>query len=220
MCKRLVSAFCCMFLMFSFLGCKSSNTPTINSEKQESSKSDSLTKIKDLENTIKEKDDEINKLKSEKDKELDRLRSDKDSEINILMSEMNKRTITFEDQKQVEKLIKDYFKAIERKDYASAWELTSPEQKKEYTKEITLKEHWGIESLKFIAIEGYLPERISKTLEVLPNTPTVWFKANFEIEPTVDGMAGWGPKGKTARYVDVVKGIDGIWSINGLATGI
>jgi hypothetical protein len=207
-----------MFLVVSFVGCKTSNVTTISSEKQESSKGDSLAKIKDLENTIKEKDEEISKLKTEKDKELDRLRSEKDSEINILMSEMDKRTITFEDQKQVEKLIKDYFAAIERKDYASAWELTSPEQKKDYTKEVALNEHWGIESLKFISIEGYLPVRISNTMEMLPNTPTVWFKATFQIESSPN--TAWGPKGKTARYIDVIKGTDGRWSINGLATGI
>lgn len=40
--------------------------------------------------SIKEKDAEINRLKSEKNKELEVLRSEKDSEINVLMGEMNK----------------------------------------------------------------------------------------------------------------------------------
>jgi len=219
MSKRLIFSICTVILAVLFVSCSSSELITVKNENKElqNTVTDSLSRIKQLEETIKEKDAEINRLKSDKDKEIDKLRLEKDSEIFIIKSEMNKRTITFDDQRQVESLIKDYFTAIERKDYAYAWELTSTEQKESYTREMALNEHWGIETLKFISLEGYLPRRISSSGKVLPNTPTVWFNVTFEIEPSPN--TAWGPKGKTGRFVDVVKGIDGIWRINGLNTG-
>ena len=112
MCKRFVSIFCCIILVLSLAACKSSKLATLSNEKKENPTSDNLLKIIELENTIMEEDSEISKLKSEKDKELDKLKSEKDSEFNILMGEMNKRTITFEYQRQVEQLIKDYKKGF------------------------------------------------------------------------------------------------------------
>lgn len=45
----------------------------------------------------------------------------------------NNFSITFDDQKQVEQLIKDYFKAIDEKDYTAVWKLTSSEVKESYS---------------------------------------------------------------------------------------
>jgi hypothetical protein len=167
----------------------------------------------------KQQQDSLTTQNISKSKQLEETSKERDPEINILKSEVDKRGITFDDQRQVEKLIKDYFTAIERKDYASAWELTSPEQKKTYPREAALKEHWGIDSLKFISMQGYLPPKISKTGEVPLNIPTIWFGVIFEIEPSPNSP--WTPwKGRTGRYVDVVKDTDGKWSINGLNTGL
>jgi hypothetical protein len=198
MSKKLISILFIISLTISFISCNSNKISILNNEKQnqEGSTNESLLKSK----------------------ELEKIANEKDSEINMLKSEMDKRGINFDDQRKVEKLIKDYFIAIERKDYASAWELTSPELKNTYPREMAIKEHWGIESLKFISMQGYLPPKISKTGEVPPNIPTVWFGVTFEIEPSPNST--WSPwKGRTARYVEVVKDTDGKWTINGLNTG-
>lgn len=197
--KRLISILCSTMMTILFVSCDSNKILTFGSEgqKQGVSTNETLSKTK----------------------ELDEMTKEKDLEINMLKSEIDKRGITFDDQTQVEKLIKDYFVAIERKDYGAAWELASLEQKKTYTREIALKEHWGIESLKFISMQGCLPPKISKTGEVPPNIPTIWFSVTFEIDSSPN--SAWTPwKGRTARYVDVVKCTDGKWTINGLNTGV
>lgn len=64
--------------------------------------------------------------------------------------------VTFEDQGNVEKLIQAYFKAIENRNYAKAWELTSSSAKKDYPKAQAIREHWGLQSLKLISIKRCL----------------------------------------------------------------
>lgn len=125
------------------------------------------------------------------------------------------KTITFDDQKQVEEVIRGYFSALEKKEYSTAWELTSSEQKKEYTKEDALKNHWGLESIKLVSMKGYLPS--NGVVDAVPsNIPTIWFIATLDIQPTPDNA--WN-KGVSDRFVNVVKDSDGKWRIDGLATG-
>jgi hypothetical protein len=142
-----------------------------------------------------------------------------------LKNETEKRYATFEDQKQVEKLIRQFFNFLENKDYAYAWELVSSEQKKTDSKENAIKYHWGLESVKFVSMKGYIPPRKFVTgdietwepiSEVPPNTPTVSFVVTLEVQPDFNGA--WN-KGLNDRFVDVVKEADGNWRINGLATG-
>lgn len=140
----------------------------------------------------------------------------KNHDNNTDLSGIQPAGITFDDQRQVEKLIKDYFGAIEKKDYATAWELTSQQQKNSYSKSDAINNHWGIESLKFISMKGYLPTATAVTEDVPPNTPTVWFIVTFDVKPSSN--TAWGT-GITSRYVDVVKDGDGKWEIDGLATG-
>lgn len=130
--------------------------------------------------------------------------------------EQIKKNITVEDQEQVEQLIKAYFTALEKKDYAVAWELTSSEKKKIYSKEDALKSHWGLDSIKFISLKGYYPSKYSAVGDVPTNTPTIWFTATIEIEPSPN--TAWN-KGLNGRFVNVVKDIEGKWRIDGLATG-
>lgn len=188
---------------------------------------ESTLRIKQLEEAIKQKEIEIGSLRNdllskttamlEAQKELEALRAFK--------NEADKRDITFEDQKQVEQLITDYFKLLESKNYSTAWELLSPEQKKTYSKEDAIKSHWGIEAVKFISIKGYLPPgRIVKDgaeiwtpmSEVPPNTPTVSFMVTFDMKASAD--TAWND-GQQTRFVNAVKDSSGKWKIDGMATG-
>ncbi len=122
--------------------------------------------------------------------------------------------ITFDDQNKVEHLIRTYFKAIELKDYATAWDLTSSDAKKEYSKSQALKEHWGLKSIKLISMKRCLglPDF---TFNVPKDTPTICFSVSLDIGPA-PGTA-W-ENGLNERLVDVVRD-NGEWRINGLNTG-
>jgi len=65
-------------------------------------------------------------------------------------------------------------------------------------------------------MKGYFPSKTSANGDVPPNTPTVWFSATFDVDPSPNTT--W-IKGMTERYVNIVKDNDGKWRINGLATG-
>lgn len=133
--------------------------------------------------------------------------------INQALDQLN--TVTFDDQKQVEEVIREYFSALEKRDYSTAWELTSSKQKKEYPKEDALKNHWGVESIKLVSMKGYLPSK-GVVDAVPPNVPVIWFIVTLDIQPTPDNA--WN-KGINDRFVNVVKDDDGKWRIDGLATG-
>ncbi|SHH64715.1 protein of unknown function [Sporobacter termitidis DSM 10068] len=134
-------------------------------------------------------------------------------------------TATFDDQKQVEQLIKDYFAALEKKDYDAAWKLTSAQRQEDYPEEQTLKEHWGIESVELVSMKGYLPPYIAALFppyefhatDVPEGVPTIWFEVEFDITPSPN--TAW-ESGVNHRFVDVVKDPDGTWKIDGLATGL
>lgn len=126
------------------------------------------------------------------------------------------KTLTFNDQIQVEEIIREYFSALEKKDYSTAWELTSSEQKKVYSKEEALKNHWGLESIKLLSMKGYMPSEKYAVDSVPPNTPTIWFTVTLDIQPTPN--SAWN-KGVNVPFVNVVKNSNGKWKIDGLATG-
>lgn len=193
--KNFLSILFLMALMLSFTSCNLKEISVLRTQLQDMkiASEESSSKIKQLEDIIIEKDIEINRLNNE----------------------IAKRNITLDDQKQVEQLIKEYFTDLEKKDYSSAWELTSSEQKKIYNKENAIKEHWGVETIKLISMKGYLPPQLSATGDVPPNSPTVWFSVTFDIEPSPN--TGWS-EGLDERFVNVVKEIDGKWRIDGLAT--
>ena len=193
--KKFLSILLVIALIISFTSCNSKEISVLR------------TQVQDLKNASKESSSKI--------KQLEDIINVKDKEINRLNREIAKRNITFDDQKQVEQLIKEYFTDLEKKDYSSAWELTSSEQKNTYTKENAIKEHWGVESIKLISMKGYFPPQLSATGDVPRNVPTVWFSVTFDIEPSPN--TAWS-KGLNERFVNVVKDSDGKWRIDGLAT--
>lgn len=124
--------------------------------------------------------------------------------------------VTIDDQKQVEQLITSYFSALEKEDYIAAWELTSSNQQKNYSKTQAINEHWGLDTIKLMSMEGTLPPSLSETGEVTPNTPTILFIVKLDIKPA-EGSA-W-EDGINDRFIMVTKDNDGKWKIDGLATG-
>jgi hypothetical protein len=124
----------------------------------------------------------------------------------------NEEIITKEDENAVHDVIVSYFKAIENKDYAAAWEMFSSETKKSTTKNDAVQNHFGMESVKLISIQTYLRPQEPKENE---NKPTIHFKVKLDIVPNQYGGA-WG-KGINERFVRVVKE-RGQWKINALAT--
>lgn len=125
------------------------------------------------------------------------------------------KNITFDDQKQVEELIKAYFNALEKNDYSAAWELMSSEQKKFHPVSEAIENHWGVESIKLVSMQGYLPPYLSQTGEVPPNTPTIWFDVRLDIKPS--DSSGWD-EGINERFARVRKDDSGRWRIDGLST--
>jgi len=123
--------------------------------------------------------------------------------------------ITFEDQRNVETLIKTYFKAIENRDYAEAWELTSSYAKTRYPKSRAIREHWRLRSLKLISMKRCLILPEGCTFDVPQNAPTICFLVTLDIRPSPD--SAWD-NGLNDRFVDVVKE-DDQWRINALNTG-
>jgi hypothetical protein len=122
----------------------------------------------------------------------------------------NDESITKEDENAVHDLIAAYFKAIENKDYSTAWEMVSSEMKKGYTKNDAIQKHFGIESLKLISIQTYLRPQEPKENE---NKPTIHFVVKLDI---VNKDGAWD-KGINERFVGVVKE-QGQWKISALAT--
>jgi hypothetical protein len=123
----------------------------------------------------------------------------------------NEGNITKEDEKAVHDVIVAYFKAIENKDYSTAWEIFSSEMKKSSTKNDANQNHFGIESIKLISIQTYLRPQEAKENE---NKPTINFEVKLDIVPNQQGA--WD-KGINERFVGVVKE-QGQWKINALAT--
>lgn len=130
-------------------------------------------------------------------------------------SSLKLEDISDDDQKQVEQLIEEYFKALEKKDYGAAWDLTSSTQKKYYPKSEYTEGHVGIESIKLVSMKGYLPVTLSETGEVPPGVNTIWFEVKLDIKPK-EGSA-WDD-GENLRFVVVKKEDDGSWRIDTLAT--
>lgn len=130
----------------------------------------------------------------------------------------SKESITFDDQKQVEQLIKTYFNAIDKKDYTTVWELTSIYVKKKYPESEASKFNWGMASVKLISMKGYLPPTATSdfTWDVPANTPIVTFYVTLDIKPS-STAPGWD-EGINRRFVAVVKENDRKWKINGLTT--
>jgi hypothetical protein len=91
-------------LAISLVSCNSKEISELKKEilRQENALNDNLLRIKQLEEELKEKDTEVKRLMNERDIEINRLRSEKDWEINMLKVEMNKRKVTFDDQKQID----------------------------------------------------------------------------------------------------------------------
>jgi hypothetical protein len=123
--------------------------------------------------------------------------------------------ISDDDQKQVEQLIEKYFKALEKKDYDAAWELTSSTQKRHHPKSEYTDEHVGVESIKLVSMKGYLPVTLSETGEVPQGVNTIWFEVKLDIKPK-EGSA-WDD-GENLRFVVVEKEDDGSWRIDALGT--
>lgn len=123
--------------------------------------------------------------------------------------------VTFEDQRKVEILIQTYFKAIENKKYADAWELTSLDAKTSYPKTQAIKEHWGMQSVKLISTKRCLMRPHEWTSNVPQNVPTICFIITLDIKPSPD--SAWD-NGRNDRFVEVVKE-KGQWRINALNTG-
>jgi hypothetical protein len=227
--KKIIPILTIIALSTILFSCSSKDISALKHQRytpEETMKETSL-RIKQLEELLKQKDIEVAALRNdllnkttamlEAQKELEALRTFK--------NESDKRDITFEDQEQVEQLIKDYFKFLENKNYSAAWELLSPEQKKTYSKEDAIKTHWGIEAVKLISIKGYLPpKRIVKDgtetwtpmSDVPSGMPTVSFIANFEMKAGID--TAWS-NGKQSRFVNVIKDSSGNWKLDGMATG-
>jgi len=130
-------------------------------------------------------------------------------------SRVQPSTITFEDQRSIEHLIRTYFTAIENKDYAQAWNLTSSDAKKEYPKSEAIREHWGLNSVKLISIKRCLILPSEFTFDVPKDTPTKCFSVSLDIKPSSN--TAWN-NGLNERLVDVVKE-NGEWRIKGLNTG-
>lgn len=117
-------------------------------------------------------------------------------------------------QKDAEEVVKAYFKSIEEKNYAKAWELISDKQKKNYSKEDAINKHWGIESLKLISVQKeQLSEELKKRYNDVNET---LYNARFIIKSSPN--TAW-ENGETGRLVDLVKQGDGNWYINDLCTG-
>ena len=130
-------------------------------------------------------------------------------------TDLQLNNITFDDQKQVEQLIKLYFYALEKGDYSTAWGLMSSEQQGFNPLTEAIKNHWGVETIKLISMQGYLPPYLSETGQVPPNTPVIWFDVKLDIKPS-DG-SGWDD-GINERFVMVTKNTEGKWRISGLST--
>ncbi len=125
--------------------------------------------------------------------------------------------ITFRDQKEVELLIKNYFEALEKGDDLRARQLTSSKEKKKYTKSKTVKEYFGIKSVKLVGMRRcIIDEESGFSYDVPENTPTVCFEVKLQIKP--EPNIPW-EEGINWRLVNVVKEDDGRWRIDGLATG-
>jgi hypothetical protein len=229
--RRFILIIITIVLLISSTSCYSKLKATLNTQKN------------NLEETIVQKDKEMATLKSKLDIALNdqeqveeiiytlKNEADKDNLtqvkklINVLKDKIDKQNITFYDQRQVEQLIKDYFAFLEKKDYASAWELRSTELKTIGSKEDMIKTHLGVESINFVSMKGYIPPKkigagesatFQPMKEVPTNTPTVCFMVELNIEPSPD--TAWG-KGLNTCFVDVIKDGDGKWRINGLSTG-
>lgn len=129
--------------------------------------------------------------------------------------------ITLEDQKEVEKLIYDYFNALERKDYLHSWELMSAKYKssyKDFDAYHKAQQNSVIESIKLTGIKGYIPPYKTEefvTIEAPEGVPTIWFEAYFELKLSKDDPI-W-VNGENERFV-IVEKEDDIWRIGGLAS--
>jgi hypothetical protein len=121
---------------------------------------------------------------------------------------VNETAATKEDENAVHDVIAAYFKAIENKDYSTAWEMISSEMKKGYTKNDAIQKHFGVKSLKLISIQTYL-----RPQEPKENKPTIHFVVKLDI---VNKDGAWD-KGINERFVRVVKD-QGQWKISALAT--
>ncbi len=122
--------------------------------------------------------------------------------------------IASQDQTEVEQLIKSYFRYLEQKNYAAAWELMSSNSQKYYPEEEAIKNHFGIESLKLISIKTYKRSDLLKINGNPPNTPNIIYEVELNIVPSQ--QSAWN-NGINERYVGVVKE-NGEWKISGLAT--
>jgi hypothetical protein len=115
---------------------------------------------------------------------------------------------TQEDLKQIEGLIASYFKALEKEDYDEAWKLKSIVSKAEFSKSDAIKAKFGLEAIRLISVE-----HIQDDLHCPSN---LCFMVLLDIIPAPH--SAW-EKGLNKRLVDVIRGSDGQWRINGLNTG-
>lgn len=119
--------------------------------------------------------------------------------------------ITFDDERQVEMLIRSYFDALDRKDFNSALRYWAPEKRKlNYANSIE-NTYKDVKSVKIKAIKRYLT---SPSIEAPPNTPTVYFLVEVEEEHFNQGQ---GPY-LYNFFPDVYKDKDGYWKIVDLGT--
>lgn len=123
---------------------------------------------------------------------------------------------TLETESQVESLIRGYFTALERKEYATAWEMTYKHTSGNFEE---FRQSWErqIASLKLLSIRKY---RYSASQglewELPPGTYTHHMFANVEIRLKAEGSAWY--EGENGRFIGVRRDETGHWKIDALAT--
>lgn len=129
------------------------------------------------------------------------------------------KNITFEDQKEVEELLKSYYKALEKKDFEAAFECLSKKNMPPGTK-VSDIEFEQFKSLKLISIEGYisiLDGGVLKVFKATKDTPTVCFQVTLELEVEPEKGYNW-ENGENVQFVVAARDSDGKWRIDHFAT--
>jgi hypothetical protein len=128
----------------------------------------------------------------------------------------NTPNITFDDQREVQELIKSYFEALEKGDYETAWKCTS-EQIRQESDSNYIKRDYRFKTIRLVSMKGYIPPSEKNnytTLDVPEGTPTVDFVVKLDVKA---GDSAYDD-GQNTRFVYVVKDSDGKWRIHHLAT--
>ncbi len=128
--------------------------------------------------------------------------------INAYTFEGNIWKATQDDLKQIEELIKAYFKALERGDYSGAWKLRSSESKAGYSESDAIKTNFGLEAIKLISV--------NHVHDNLHCPSDLCFMVWLDVVPAPH--SAW-EKGLNERSVEVMRESDGQWRINSLNTG-